>query len=688
MDGAWPDARAHSAGARILTGSALAGLGGVVVYVVTGPSSWLSAALVALAIGTAALVFARTGIARDHATRFEPVPERLGVARRSLSVGAALAAVATVVAVDSRAERGLTNADIVTLWLIAIVLLLLAAWWRPIAGTPRRSLTGTLQRWRPGLPTVAAWSGMMAVALLPRVVRLDRFTTVIDGDEGSFMLNARLAQRGELADVFGPGFLGNPNLYPAMAGWLADSVGSPPYDLRVLSGVVGALGVIATWRLGRYVVGPAAAGAGAIILATMPFNLQFSRSALNNITDATVLATALLLLVRGVSFSRSGDAALAGVVLGFGFYGYFGGRALPAVLVVSLVLFARARHVRLRDAARLGGWMAAGFVVTALPLIMALRANPAEFSGRMRQVSTLSGERLRNDPGGTIGLVLEGFRDAALYPLIGNNQGFFRHPPPFLGWCVALLLTIGVAVWLARWARHRDPKVMAVLFVPWLLLTAGISLTTPVHAQRLIALTPLFALAAGSGLVTVASWLEGMGRPGGRPFGRLVVAAALVVIGVTELRWYASEDRQIVNYGDYRTTAMWDIGWRVGHASSDSGGPPQVLFAGPPFVFTGGFNNLRIQAPELAMSDVVESLGTVPAPELTDDAMLIIIGERQAERCAAESIYPSATVAEAHARDGTLLYIALYREPLAGWSSAETPAETTFTTISQSPCRS
>jgi hypothetical protein len=201
-----------------------------------------------------------------------------------------------------------------------------------------------------------------------------------------------------------------------------------------------------------------------------------------------------------------------------------------------------------------------------------------------------------------------------------------------------------------------------------------------------VALTPLYALVAGFGLIVVARSVASLARPVGLRLAGTVIAAALVAMAVTDLRWVASEERQIETYGDYRTIMMWDIGWRVDHAPDGAGAPPAVLFAGPPFVFTGGFNSLVIQAPELAMQDVVEPLGTDPAPPLPDGTMLVIVPERQAERCDAERLYPDATVAEARDREGALLYIALYPEPLRGWSTAGSPAGTIFTTVADSPC--
>lgn len=659
-----------------ITGAALLALAGIAVYATTSPTAWLTFAALALGVGAAAVVLARSG------------PPVLGGAgsRSGCSPAAERRAPAWLViliigatALTARAAAGGSDADVARIWVVSIALLLLAAWWRPVA-----LLTWVSPSWRAVLP----WLGMTAIAALPRFAMLDRYPTVLTGDEGSFMIRARQARLGELADIFGPGFLGNPNLYPAVAGWVAALAGSPPADYRLLSAIVGTLGVLAAWRLGRYLLGPAEAAAGAVILATMPLNLQFSRNALNNITDAAVVAGALLFLMRAIRVGGRLDAALAGVILGLGGYGYFGGRAIPAVVLASLALLTAGRAARPREGLRIAGWMVSGVVVTAMPLLVAFRERPAEFGGRLDQVSPFGREALAADPAGTIARFLDNLRDAAMAPWIGtaeNHFGFFSRQP-LLGWPVAILLAIGLAACVARVAQDRDVPVLACLLAPAALLTGGVALTFPIAAQRLVALAPLWALIAGAGLVTVARWAASVAWPTGPRLVGVAVAIALVAMAAADLRWFASEDRQMDTYGDARTVMMWDIGWRVDHAPDDAGPAPEVLFAGPPFVFTGGFNSLVIQAPELAMRDVAEPLGTVPAPPLPPGAMLVIVPERAAERCDAERLYPDAVVAEARDRRGALLYLALYPEPLRGWSTAETPAETAFAVAADSPC--
>jgi 4-amino-4-deoxy-L-arabinose transferase-like glycosyltransferase len=690
-----PFAMAHEraeSNAGIITGASLLALAGVGLFVVPRPPSWVSLAVLGCGVIIAAVAIGwedcRCRSLVPAASAAEPAGARCGLQAASLQLlfAAAFLAMFAGWTASRLGQPGVSNADVARFWLPSVALFLLAAWWEPIVRAAGRLRAGRMIALRPPWRAALSWAGMITIAALPRLLMLDRYPTVLDGDEGSFMVIARQSRLGEPPNAFGPGFLSNPNLYPVVEGWVAGLFGSSPADYRVLSGVVGALGVVATWRLARYLVEPGAAMAAGVTLATMPFHLHFSRMALNNITDPTVLAASLLLLMRSVTFGRARDAALTGVVLGLGFHGYFGGRVFPAVVLLALAILVVGRRERPREAAWIGAWALAGFVITALPLMMAFRRVPSELWGRLDTVSPISLDALRGNPGGTIELYLANLRDAVLYPIAGYAQGFYRHDAPLVGWPVALLLAAGGAALLVRMTRDRHVPTIACVVTPTVVILGGVALTVPLQSQRLLAMTPVWAIVAGAGLALVARWVGLGAKVGSIPLAQAALAVALAALVVGDLRWFASEDRQAVTYGDYTGTAMWDIGWRAAAASPDGDQAPRVLFAGPPFVFTGGFNSLVIQAPKLAMSDVVEPLGTHPSPGLLDGTMVVIVPHRAAERCEAERIYPSATVAEARSRDGTLLYIALYREPLEGWSFEQTPAETTFEVVTDSPC--
>src|SRR5690606_6634794 len=78
----------------------------------------------------------------------------------------------------------------------------------------------------------------------------------------------------------------------------------------------------------------------ALILATLPTHVHFSRLALNNAADPFFGTMALALLARGMHSHRAADFAMAGAFLGLTQYFYEGGRLVYPILTLIWLVFA------------------------------------------------------------------------------------------------------------------------------------------------------------------------------------------------------------------------------------------------------------------------------------------------------------------------------------------------------------
>jgi hypothetical protein len=674
-------------------GAGIAAIVGALRYVAGDESPWMAMALLALAMAFLAVVMRRSSlIVFEAGDRPEPDIRPHVVASRAPFLLLPPGTLATIVAADRMhdAQRAPAGWNVAIPWLLGIGLFALAAWW-PQAGF-RRILT--TRRWRPpvswsAIRALAPWVGMLAIAAVPRLLWLDRFPTVIDGDEGMYMRAALEARTGAMINPFATGWFGIPNLFPAAQGWLTDLIGTDPEAHRVLSTLAGIAGVLGTWRFGRRVVGSMPAAIGAIVQATLPFHLYFSRTALNHITDPTSLILALLFLWRGIEKQQRQDAFLSGVFVGLGWYGYWGARIYPVILALLILIAATDVRTGFRQAIRLGSWCAAGFLVTAAPLLMWFVVVPEEFRSRTTIVSYLSMDNLREDPSGVLRLFLANVRESLLFPLVDNTDLFFRHAAPFVGWAVAVPIVVGIAAWIARIVHDRSARTAFWLLVPWIVLVLGVATTTPVQSQRFVAMIPFWCLAAGSGIAVLARWVTAIGMPRPATAARGMTVVALLALSVIHLDWMASEDRQFTTFGDIRTTSAWDIGWRLSHSDTGNGSEPAIVFAGPPFMFINSWGNLKVLAPNAVLTDLDRPLETMAdVPPIPPGTMLILVPERSSELCMIVRADPTATVAEARARDGTLLYTAFFHGPLPGWSTASTPAETSFDVIDGALCES
>ncbi len=143
------------------------------------------------------------------------------------------------------------------------------------------------------------------------------------------------------------------------------------FGLRILSAVLGALTVPALYLLARELFDHWTAVLAALLLATFPPHVHYSRLALNNIADPFFGTLALALVARGWRTDRRLDYVLAGVSLGLTQYFYEGGRLLyPALLggwsVAGLLLW------RPRPSWRGLVLLALAFAIVAMPIYYTL----------------------------------------------------------------------------------------------------------------------------------------------------------------------------------------------------------------------------------------------------------------------------------------------------------------------------
>jgi hypothetical protein len=126
-------------------------------------------------------------------------------------------------------------------------------------------------------------------------------------------------------------------IYPYLQAWGVGLLGRNLEGLRLLSAVVGTLGIPALYLLARELFDRKTALLAALFLAVFPPHIQFSRIGLNNIADPLFGTLALAFLVRGFKYQRRADFAIAGAALGLTQYFYEGGRLLfPLLLFLSL----------------------------------------------------------------------------------------------------------------------------------------------------------------------------------------------------------------------------------------------------------------------------------------------------------------------------------------------------------------
>ncbi|GIK67175.1 MAG: hypothetical protein BroJett018_49690 [Chloroflexota bacterium] len=109
--------------------------------------------------------------------------------------------------------------------------------------------------------------------------------------------------------------------------------------LRVISVLIGAATIPAIYLLARSLFDKPTALIAALILATFPPHIHFSRAGINNIADPLMGTAALGFLAYGMRTRQRWPFVLAGITLGLTQYFYDGGRLLyPALALLWLLL--------------------------------------------------------------------------------------------------------------------------------------------------------------------------------------------------------------------------------------------------------------------------------------------------------------------------------------------------------------
>ncbi len=380
--------------------------------------------------------------------------------------------------------------------------------------------------------------------------------------------------------------------FPYLQAGAVAAFGRTLFGLRFAGAVVGALTVPAIYVLAREVVVWWQGGRGslrspaplrvlpvtaALLLATFPPHLQFSRLAFYNIADPLFGVLALTFISRALGGGRGW--AVAGVLLGFTHFFYEGGRLLftPLVLLWMLLLL-RTGHLML---SRWREWV-------ALPIATALIAGPVYIT----LVGT--GERLLPRLGAKAvpddfwqRLLLANTRDGSLlefarhytdpfllYVAVPDSSFYYGgdHPLLLLPLALPFLVGFGWALWgllrVLRAAWHRKntasaPDTIGALLALWVLATSAGNtlLENSAWASQYVVVFPALMLTTALGLVLPLAWVVGRGSSHSPvPLRAVTMLPVLIAIvfGVMQARFY---------YGPQLTAFNYDL--RVNHRDPD-----------------------------------------------------------------------------------------------------------------------
>ncbi len=332
-------------------------------------------------------------------------------------------------------------------------------------------------------------------------------------------------------------YLYSTQVYSYVQWIIAELFGYTLLTFRAVNALVGALTVIPVYLIGEALFGRRFAAAAALIMATFPPHLQFSRIAMAHIVDPFFGAMAFAFMVRGFKHNRRIDWAIAGAALGLTQYFFEGGRLLfpPLYLLCIAVLFVT-RFTLVRQRWRGILWSIGIAALVAFPVYYSIVVqgkpmfNRLEASGVGESYfqSLLSGGLTASE----LGDLLRRFLSPLLAYVQRPESGLYY------GGSEPIMMRTLVPVFLmgAGFLAWRVRGVAWVVFV-WIGVSAlanGFVLDSFVYT-RYIVVFPALVLALTTGAVIVLPALVP------KRLGSLVYAGAVIVICGIQVSYYFNE---------------------------------------------------------------------------------------------------------------------------------------------------
>jgi len=572
-------------------------------------------------------------------------------------------------------------ADLLWLWLIGIALFLLAF----LPSFSVKDAYPHLFHWflnrRRELAGLAA---LLLIALLLRTVDLEHIPANLSGDEGTQGMAALELLEPPLGNPFSTGWFSVPTMSFLAYGLAMRLFGESVAGLRALSAFIGALTVLTTFLLAQELWGRRVAWPAAILLTCSHFHIHFSRLGSNQISDGLFITLALWLLVRGLRLEKEIHFALAGAVMGFSWYGYFGARLIGIIVMLylgwrlalqflspSITAAATAvgeistmPPISARDGRRLFILLAAALIVAA-PLLLHFAHHPSTLAARFNQVNIFTSGWMAREQAITgrsaASLLLEQFWKAiSAFNYTLDSTFWYRPSIPLLDFIGGILFILGMA-WVT--ARSLQPANGLLLIWFWSALILGWVLTeNPPSSMRLINIAPALALLASLGLNWLTRLLRRLFYPPGVRYIKSFCYALFVSIAILNLWYYFILYTPTRVYGNPTAEVATELGRHL--ARSNDVQPCSIVYFYAPPVMYWDFGTLRF------IARGVEGVNVPPIGQEShfnlreldiqsyQTACFLFLPERVKELETVRTHYPGGTESVVYSdADGRLLYV-------------------------------
>lgn len=313
----------------------------------------------------------------------------------------------------------------------------------------------------------------IAVGAWLRLYQLEAIPADIGWDLPYNFADALAILRGEYR-IFFPANMGREGMFFYLIAFVARLAPLSHFSIKLTSALVGILTIPALYLASRRLFPESVAFTAAFLLAVNRWHIVLSRSGFRVILLPLFVILLLYAVVRALQRYRPFDFALAGLILGLGFYTYLPfAFALVALAVAFVLLLLSGRRFHWRSLLPLLVLALAVAVVVYAPMGRYALENSKEYTARtLLQTQLLRGDE--NRTGLNVSSLLDNMRTTLLmFNVYGDgnprfNVTGFRH----FGLVSAVLLVLGAFYAIRRWRRGNN--VLLLAFPVVFLLPSGL----------------------------------------------------------------------------------------------------------------------------------------------------------------------------------------------------------------------
>lgn len=353
---------------------------------------------------------------------------------------------------------------------------------------------------------------IVAFAALIRLIWLDHIPPGLWYDEAIYALDGWDVAHGQFPMFFETeGHMREPMYIYSLGAFFA-LFGASTLKARIVSALWGTATVALFFPVARRFFGSRDALLATFAFAVFRWHLHFSRTIFRALLPPFFILLVLLFWLRWREKHRDIDAWLCGLCLGAGMYTYLSFRLVP-VLLIGIVAWELAhKRIAWRSHGRGLAGIAAGAIITFLPLGVDYILHPVHFTGRTSEISMFEKTiRVRGADGQEVEQQVrkptrEAIRDllgntvdvAKMWTIRGDHVGKHNLPyEPVFDWASGCVFYLGL-IWCVAQAWRVEFAFVTVLWIAILSLTSVFSFGAP-NLLRMQGMTPavIFCYAAG-----------------------------------------------------------------------------------------------------------------------------------------------------------------------------------------------